>query len=265
VLLGHGETGSTSLVNYLYDKKKDPRASPFLVLGKDEAGNDAAYAVWVWRSEKLAKLALATKDAYVCYDGHSNFGLGFAFSTGFTNISQFMNAAEDLVAIDWPYLRTYQQHPDLMISDSEYGDDTTTPEEYDPWQSTINYRGSLGLHRAKSYSSQPVADGTHLSLTRGPNKWEDYHVVADKLIVVKSGKVDMPSPQWKKVFLNSCSSGDYYHSVFGHGVLFFTYAETYNAQTTKTFVSSIVDGDGNGQIWINLENEVFGVHDYQQH
>src|SRR5262249_47329168 len=90
LLTGHGNSGTYYLNQWLSSHKLDKRTDPVLVLSKDDKGKPAAWAVYVWKDEKHAKIALSTEGSVVAYDGHSNFGLGYAFQTNFTDVHQFM-------------------------------------------------------------------------------------------------------------------------------------------------------------------------------
>jgi hypothetical protein len=233
---------------------------PYIVLGKDESGHDAAYAVWVWRTEKLAKIALAIQDAYVVYDGHANFGLGFAFKPGLTTISQFMNVSRDLVAIEWKYLREQQGDPNFWVADKYYGDDVTTPADYDPVRYYEDYVAEHDTYTADKYSSEPLEGGDNLTFHPDYTcqKWLDYHYYDgyQPVLVVKGGCADMPAKNWKKIFINACKSGKYYYDIFDHGTLFFMTSETMNLYRTKLYVEAVIGGSNNGGIYNALTSEV---------
>lgn len=199
----------------------------------------------------------------MAYDGHSNFGIGFAFSGNLANIAAFMNVGEALVPINWVYMRDHQGHPNFWIEDAEYGDDTTSTEQYDPWTKDRSITGKLYTKSVPEFFAAPQTGATHLHLTRGTNKYEDYHYgTADNLrIVAKCGAADMPTKRWKKAFLNSCYSGQYYYRVFNQGTLFYTIDECAASGTTKAFIKAIIDGKDNDGI-LNDVNAVENVNDY---
>ncbi|MDI6810002.1 MAG: hypothetical protein QME66_13720, partial [Candidatus Eisenbacteria bacterium] len=259
-IFGDGGAGESTLRTYLNAEKKDQRTDPYVIKKAT-----ACYSVFVWTSEKLAKIALGAEEGYVAYDGHSNFGIGFTFSGNLANIAAFMNVGEALVPINWPYMRDHQGHPNFWIEDAEYGDDTTSTEQYDPWRKTRSIVGSLQTLSTYEFFSTPQTGGdvAHLHLTRGANKYEDYHygTVVSPRIVAKCGAADMPTRRWKKAFLNSCDSGRYYYRIFNHGTFFYTRGDCSASGTTKAFIKAIIDGKDNGGI-LNDVNAVENVNDY---
>lgn len=88
-----------------------------------------------------------------------------------------------------------------------------------------------------------------------------YLVETSGRIVAQCGSSDMPTKRWKKCFLNSCFSGQYYYNVFNHGTLFYTVDECSAAGTTKAFIKAIIDGDDDDGIFADL-NAVENVNDY---
>jgi hypothetical protein len=266
LLIGHGNSGSYYLDRWLSSHKLDKRKDPVLVMGKDEKGKPAAWAVYIWKDEKHAKMALSTEGAVVAYDGHSNFGLGYAFETHFTNVRQFMNIAEPQVPVNWVYLREHQDHPDLMFDDSDYGDDASTPEFSDPVQVDAKYDGAHGHYKTSHYlaSGSNGPNPVRCHLTRGSVKWKDNHFGSpdDLRIVVKAGSRDMPAKRWSKLFLNSCYSGDYYHDSFGgRGVLFFTKDESSSSETSALFIEGFIEGKSNEGVLKDL-NHAQNINDY---
>ena len=269
-IFGDGNAWANSesvLRSYLAGVKKDQRTDPYVI-----RRDDACYAVFIGNTEKFAKLAISAQDGYVVFNGHSNFGMGLAFSTGLAGISQFMNVGEGLVLINWRYMRDNQGHPAFWIEDPEYGDDPSTAELYDPWVGPANVVGALRTVPAiRFFSNRPSGEAIQAHLTRGLRKYEDWHSRegADRFVIAHSGATDMPTKRWKKLFLNSCNSGPYYYDVFSHGTLFYTTGECVPSVTTKVFLEAIVDGKDNDGILSatvaaqNLDDPLHpNVHDY---
>ena len=272
LLLGHGSAGSWHLDDYLSAHKVDGRTDPVLVKGKDESGKPTAWAVWRWQSKKGATLALSTEKSVVAYDGHSNFGLGYAFETNHTSISQFMLISDAQVPVNWEYLRDHQEHPNLMIADSEYGDDSGTRELYDPVEVPKEIEGDHGSYATHRFPPSG-GDGNRCHLTRGSVKWLDYHYalpgddgkpdLTNTRIVVKSGARDMPAKKWSRLYLHSCYSGPYYYDSFGgQGAFFFTTDEAaVGSDCSSVFIESCVEGKANEDV-LKALNAVENLNDF---
>lgn len=268
LLLGHGNAGSYNLESWLGKNNAYGTTNPTLVRGKDEKGKPQAWAVYIWNEEKQAKIALATPGAVIAYDGHSNFGLGYAFHTHFTRVSQFMNIADAQVPVNWEYLRDHQDHPDLVFEDSEYADDASTSAFSDPVGVDRYVQGSKDQYYTRRWPETGSASGTRYPLVRGKTyKWQDYHYLLDNdpenaRIVVKAGSKDMPQKQWSKLYLNSCYSGPYYYDSFGgHGTLFFTTDESASPETSAIFLESCIQGRSNDDT-LKALNKVENINDY---
>lgn len=263
VLNGHGSASSWAIPSYgrsngIYG------SNPYILKGKDTSGKTTYYALYSWDTQKMAKVAMGTPGAYVAYDGHSNFGLGYAFDTHKKTIAEFMNIANDYVPINWPYLRDHQEHPGLMFDDSEYGDDKNTAARFDVVQVSNNpVKGKRETVYSSRFFDHSVSGGYHLSLTRGAKKWEDHHYGGsdNPRIVIKAGSHDLPAKKWRMIFLNSCYSGQYYYSVFNHGVLFYTIDEASSSQTTKAWIKAIVEGKDKDGI-LEAINKEENINDY---
>lgn len=263
-LAGHGSGGASEMNGWLDGARRDARTVPSFVEGKDEKTQKRVFwSVWVFQDEAGAKLAMSTENAVVSYDGHSNFGMGFAFQTGFTRIAQFFNIADPQVPVNWQYLREHQEHPDLMIQDSEYADDASTSEFSDPLRVAKTVKGKLGGYDTARY---PVSgSGDHVHLTRGAQKWLDHHYGDEDnwRIVIKAGSADMPQKKWSRIYLHSCYSGQYYSDSFGgKGTLFFTHDEAQAwSSALPAFIRSCVEGKNDDQI-LQAINKEENLNDY---
>lgn len=170
----------------------------------------------------------------------------------------FMNVGEPFISIDWQYMRGDQGHPQFWIVDSEYGDDPATTEQYDPWRSQATITGSLGVYPDNVFTAD--AGQMQLHLTRGQEKYQDYHYSGDRLIV-KAGAGDMPNKGWRKILLSSCYSGDYFYHQFNHGTLFFTTEDAGASITSREFVKAIIDDKDDDGVLVEL-NKTENIHDY---
>lgn len=262
ILGGHGGTGNYGVRNEARRRAIDKRTDPTYVKGKDASGKPLYWAVYVWETEKQAKIALSTPGAVISYDGHSNFGMGFAFQTGFSRLSQFMNIADAQIPVNWPYLRDHQDHPQLLFSDAEYGDDPSTPGAFDPTASSVVIPAAKSPLRKTRWGA---GGSQRFTLTRGTSKWLDHHFGSDDniRIVVKAGSKDMPEKRWDKLFLNSCYSGSYYIDSFGgHGTLFFTTDEASASTTSAAFLFGYIDGKSDDDVCDAL-NDIENINDYK--
>lgn len=269
LILGHGNAGSWALGQYTSGKKIDGRDSPAIVPGKDAGGKPVFWACFVVQTEASAKVALSTQGSVVAYDGHSNFGLGFAFSPGYSKLSQFMLISEPQIPVNWVYLREEQGHPQLMFDQGEYGDDAATPAFSDPVEVPIEYQGAHGNYSSHEFPASGGEDrgGTRHPLVRGAQRFKDYHYalggdLANTRIVIKSGQKDMPTKRWSKLYLNSCYSGSYYHHSFGgHGTLYFTTEESSSPQTSALFLEGCIEGKADDATLAGM-NAAENINDY---
>ena len=254
------------LREYLSPLKLDERENPYIIMRPAKC-----FSVRICTTEKEAKIAMGSRDSYISYDGHSNFGLGYAFERGLERISQFMNCSQDLVRIQWEYLRDYQYQPlggveedGSLVSDDEYGDDVTTEDvPWDPVKYNGTYKGAHNEYTAEWDSDHPVQGGVHLHLERGTHKYQDIFVPGND-IIVKSAQKDMPPKAWKKILLHSCFSGDYYSPVFNHGTLFFTTWTSHPLGSIREFVRSVIEGRSDDQTIDALDAIEDGLFDYHQ-
>ncbi len=259
LLVGHGCTGEWSLKSMLRSRAVDSRKDPTIV----ESEKGGYWSVYIWESQKLAKLALLTEGAVISYDGHSNYGMGFAFETGFRTLDQFMNIADPQIPVNWQYLREHQSHPRLMFDKKEYGDDASTRRRYDPMKVSHKVRGTNGNYGTSRYPTRG-GSGSRMRLTEGRKRYLDRHYgkTDNYRIVVKAGAADMPAKRWSALFLNSCYSGQYYSDSFGgQGTLFFTHESASASRTSGQFILGTIDGKSNDEI-LETMNDAENVHDY---
>ncbi len=267
MVCGDGHSSTYRLESWASGRKMDARRNPTLVRSKKDK---APWAVFIFESRQGASLALSTPGAVVSYDGHSNFGLGFAFQRGLKKLRDFMLISDPQVAINWDYLREHQGHPDLMIEESEYGDDSSTPAFSDPIAVRRAIKGAHGSYDSMRTVRFPLSggEGTRCTLVRGSERWHDNHRAIDGTrLVLKSGAPDMPRKGWSKLMLNSCYSGQYYYESFGgRGTMFFTLEESSSGATTAQFIAGCIDGESNDEILktINGEENIWDYYVFGQ-
>lgn len=265
LVLGDGGGGGWMTEDYGRRKRKDSRTNPWVIRGRDGDGNVAYWSLSIAESERDAKLALSCPNACVAYDGHSNFGMGFAFETGLRTLREFMNIADEQIPVNWPYLREEQGHPQIMFDESEYGDDLTTSAPFDPVQiGGWKVPGRNGTYSTARFLLRPNRPGSRMTIERGSPRWKDHHYAlapGNIRIVVQSGSRDLPTPSWQWMFLNSCYSGQYYYYVFNHGTLYYTTDESSSPRTSIIFLSGVMEGKPKDEI-LKAVNREENVNDY---
>jgi len=151
----------------------------------DKTYTKGNYAVRIVETQAEMVNALSADDeSYVAYDGHSNFGMGFNFNNGpNTRIADFMQCAEECVAINWIYMRLVQGHPNFTIDKAtEYGDDPTTNDggqrNYDPVYKSFTVTGK---YPPKTYTrrANQIAGGEGHDVFEDPDgvaNENDHHI-----------------------------------------------------------------------------------------
>ncbi|HOX36933.1 MAG TPA: hypothetical protein PL033_03000 [Candidatus Brocadiia bacterium] len=189
-----------------------------------KCGRCPRFSVYIWKDEKHAKIALAAPGGYVAFAGHSNFGVGPWFGSGSaTCLEDFMNTAHELQEVGWDYLRHHQGHTAFRTMPT-YGDDSTTTTTFDPCKDVVELDG----YRFPRYTPSV---GFHLTFVPGPDKdkFKDHHKTwkvgpvstGRNGLVCCCGAADMPVQRYRKIYLQCCYSGEYFHGVFNHGTLFY--------------------------------------------
>ena len=265
-IIGDGATGDALAYNDCLSKENtdDARKDKNMFIIRKDNG---CFSVRFGYTQTFAKMALSADGGNVVYDGHSNFGIGFAFSKNMTGIQDFMNVGEEWAGINWPYLVGTQGQTQFKVSYSEYGDNLDTPELYDPYERLRSIDGTHFIrNNLPEFFNRTQTSGVQLHLTPGQTQVQDMHygVVGDIVLVARNGAFDMPVKRWKKLFLNACESGRYYYRTFNYGTLFYTLKDAKKAETTNIFIQTILSGLDNDGIYTALKSiELDAQHDYQ--
>lgn len=267
-IMGDGQTGESVLRAYLAGEQisEDKRPSlPNLSIIRNGTG---CYSVWVGKTQAFAQMALSADGGNVVYDGHSNFGIGFAFSKNMTGIQDFMNVGEEWAGINWPYLVGPQEQTQFKVSYSEYGDNLDTAELYDPYLKPHNIYGNINpiISVPEFFNCTQVIGGVQLHPTYGQTQIYDMHygTVGNSVLVVHNGASDMPAMRWKKLYLASCTSGQYYYRIFNHGTLFYTTESCSSDNLTKAYIKAIIGGQNDEGIYAAINAiELGALHDYK--
>ncbi len=210
--------------------------------------------------ENLAR-GLTTEGAVVIFFGHSNIGLGMAFSylldhqqvSYVHRIEDFFNVSSDVVGTNWRFLKQVQAFPNLEIAEEEI---VEQPENYViPYLDLLKFENIEGVRPGERFFlAGEGIDRYHYRYELEPGK-------IFPMLVVKAGHADLPGPLRYKVFLyHGCSSGYYYSEQFQHGVFFYTTDEAYDPVDWE-FLGGILDDLPYDQIKANL-NRHECVYDY---
>ncbi len=282
-IMAYGSTSESVLREWLTGTEGNPgvaidaRTDPFFI----EAANGRTYSLYIWDTEKECKIALQTPNAIVLVDGHSNWGVGYAFGerTTIEDLNDFMNVGEGLVSIDLYRMRNEGNwaYSGLTVNDSMRGG---SAPNYRVWQHWANYRPDLPNVYATRYSatdpgnvpgreqhdwtpwnsSDPKVTGYHYTmpiteLTGSPASPQE---ITEHRMVVKGGAADKPTLRYKTLFLNSCSSGPYFYSQFtpqAGQTLFYSTKDVYSPfadDATTLFFSGIVNGAATNTILASM-------------
>ncbi|MCX7001806.1 MAG: hypothetical protein NTV22_00870, partial [bacterium] len=242
VVLADGENSSAAVNAYLAQAAIGRHADTYLVTGVT-----GLCAVHLVTNQAGFQRALATDNANIVYDGHANFGLGPSFmqtSGGCRQLTDFMNIGEPLVGIDWAYLCYDQGNPDFEIDRTDYADDPSTPDEYaDAWMYYEELPdGAVALRYASTVGDKYMR--LHFR-RRGFRPTRSIHITEEpRLIrlVVRGGAGDLPVQRWRRLFIKSCYSGQYFFNVFRRGTLFYSNNEVISPYPVTAFVKGIVAG-----------------------
>jgi hypothetical protein len=242
VVLADGENSAAAVDAYLARAARGRAAGTYTVTGA--AG---LCTVQLVTNQAGFQRALATEDANIVYDGHANFGLGPSFLQsrgGCRNLADFMNTGAPLVGIDWAYLSYDQGNPNFEVTRSDYADDPSTPEEYaDAW---MYYEELPDGAVALRYATTTGTNYMRLHFRRrGFRPTRSMHITEEpRLIrlVVRGGADDLPVQRWRRLFIKSCYSGQYFFNVFRRGTFFYSNNEVISPYPAAAFVKGIVDG-----------------------
>jgi hypothetical protein len=254
VVLADGENSSAAVCDYLARTSIGSHSSTYIVTGAL-----GACAVHLVTNQSSFQRALATDNANIVYDGHANFGLGPSFLQacgGARTITDFMNIGEPLVGIDWAYLCYDQGNPNLEIARGDYADDPSTPGEYaDAWMFYEELPdGAVALRYATATGHNYMR--LHFR-RRGFRPTRSMHVTEEpRLIrlVVRGGADDLPVQHWRRLFIKSCYSGQYFFNMFRRGTFFYSNNEVISPYPVVAFIKGITDGLNDRALCIALND-----------
>jgi hypothetical protein len=73
-------------------------------------------------------------------------------------------------------------------------------------------------------------------------------------LVVRGGADDMPVQRWRRLFIKSCYSGQYFFHAFNHGTLFYSVNEVISPYTAAAFVQAVVNEESDRGICLALND-----------
>ncbi len=265
---GDGGVGQSNLGTYLTDTAGAIKNGDIYT---DINASGKGFIVEIVNSEAGLKRALHTQDAHVVFDGHSNYGLGPAYSSSVTSISGFMNAGTTNVAVNYSGLRSQQSSFEI-----DGGEIAGEVENY-----TIT-----GLNKTRfpntAWADPPEGWPSLIEVTSGNNFPENYyrddyekmHYYAttathadgnpsNTRLLVSAGSADLATLKYEVYYINGCYTDIYYYEPHNHGALFYTDDGASSTQTTKEFVKGIIEA----QTWAQIKsalNALEDIHHYHE-
>ena len=195
--------------------------------------------------------ALATEGSFVTFNGHSNMGIGPAFTTNVANLSGFTRlSARGVAAISAPEFSTegYTFSLRPYVPGDANNEILATGKNY-----TVTI---LGIDRFPNIDGvAPDATfqlkGTGSDAYHYTNRSQDFAGAPPETrnyTLVKSGSADLPTLNYKWFYFDGCSSGRDYIENFRHGSFFYTTAAYGNTSSTKLFVQGILEGQNESEV-----------------
>ncbi len=251
-VFAEGGAGEFDLRQFAEGQKKDARTDPYFIKGKAQNGEVAYYAVRILSSEKDLKMIMKTKGSDIVYDGHSNFGMGPAFSGNLPKITGFVNlSSRGMASIDLSYFRDHQGHPNLQLGDADIA---ASPKNYNvPFVKNMNNKlrfPDSGKQNGETFQLTGNGDGRH-HYTRPSG--------AKRVIVNSTG--DRPDLEYRSLFMNSCNSGRDFIESLNHGVFFYTVDSCGGIETTKEYVKAVTEGKS----WVEVEAAINAIENLNEH
>lgn len=218
--------------------------------------------------EQWFKIALQSDpESVVVYSGHSNYGLGPAFSdslppnhSDMTHVAAFMNAGRDaypddpakggFAGIDWneltsgggiqggdyPSFTTIEPdriHAEVKNYRVKFLDIERFPGGYDPI--SLPYT-AIGPEEFFHLRSGWPCQGSYQDLCH-------YHAGSERVLLVDTGSDDVPEKlQYQALFMESCHSGRHFIETFQQGRYFYSTNLTTSGTQTRDFVQMAIDG-----------------------
>jgi hypothetical protein len=264
---------------------KGSGANTFLVPGRTESGTDVCYSISGLAGQdayRMAKLALKTPDTHIAFNGHANWGAGFAFGTHFLSFEEFFWAAGGGLAAC--YIGGFHEHPALNpvteIGGFGFANFTaiaTWNNLSDPAAQNRLIQGipMIDVERFPNKENPVIAPGQTFQRHQEPYTSSDgtqtanlfYHYLADpdvdgdgasdkRSILHQPGNSDVPpvaALQYKSILLNQCNSYRNFIESFNHGRVIGTWHFVRNSDITMTYVKGTVEGWPISQIESELE------------
>jgi hypothetical protein len=192
---------------------------------------------------------LSTEGAYVAFDGHSNFGIGFAWNSGLQYIEDFLNMGDLYTGLDYDYLITHQQY-DFIFPEDEIVSNPTNYENCIYLERFHNEPWMYGVTNIPYVSMQPPTNVFTTVYGSGDDRFHYYNDITSspkaRHIIVYADKEDMPELKYKWLLLDTCDSAYYYADVFRRtGSTLFAAADGLDPGTdaVKRFVEATIKGD----------------------
>jgi len=236
----------------------------------------ASFVVRIRNSQEGLKEALHAEGGYVALEAHANTGLGPAFDTTCTSISNFFNVGTPVAAVDYEWL--HETYPGFSIASNEIAGGVTN---YNTEQ--LGYERFPNLAYTNPPSGWPtvtvdVAVGNTFPAgyyLTGYDKMHYYGEDEDSYypmlptntltpLLVLAGSADKPTLKYKKLFLNQCRSGRRFSDVFSatNSVLFYnTDSENVPASGFKTlndYFDAILNNKSNEETEAALDSGLQG-------
>ena len=230
----------------------------------------------------LAKLALKTPGTHIAFNGHANWGVGFAFGTRLVSFDEFFWAAGGGQASC--IIAGFHEHPavnPLLVFDGNgflnVAAIATWNTMSDPTAQNRTIQGIplANVQRFPNKETPVVAPGqvfqrhqetlTSSSGTQTANLF--YHYLADpdvdgdsaadkRSILRRPGNSDVPPPaelKYKSILLNQCHSYRNFIESFQHGRVVGTWYFVGASNITMNYVRAIVQGKAAAEMETDLE------------
>lgn len=224
-------------------------------LGELQASYDATEAVWCYTNLTRARVfdvhivenqadflaALETKEAYVSFDGHSNYGAGFAFNPYPTTLSGLVNVGETAAGVNWEGLAS--QLPYLYFSTNMISENPVNKvTDAGFWR----YSNDAGVYQGINVPMVGPNPPNNVFTTVYGSGINSFHYLyqGEPYIILDVGANDMPSNLcYKWLLLSSCWSGTYYLDNFNQGTVFYSEAVCFGGRSyAKLFVQAVIEG-----------------------
>ena len=233
----------------------------------DETTNMTVFETQIIHDQASFKAALQTTNAYVAFHGHSNHGLGLAWTNTLTSVSDFMNIGDPYTGVSWPYIVVHQAN--LVISESDLSQSPTNYRTcYLGIERLTNCAGNFATSNIPYVGTGPPTNVFDTVYGSGSSRFHYYKsdTNTDPRIVLKGrypGCDDLPTLRYKWLCMDNCYSGLYYSDSCSHGVLFYSMdLIASNSDSMKRFVEAVINGWTRDQL-VNELNTMAGKNIYE--